>query len=68
MRKMMLLLCALIVLGLSAGGAQAATGKCTVVKVDGEKMVIECSKNTKGFSKGNEIKIKSDRKNTVEKK
>ena len=44
------------------GKSQAATGKCTVVKVDGTKMVIECNEPTKGFAKGNQIKIKTDKK------
>jgi len=62
MKKLIAGLCILIVTGFGMGTAQAAVGKCTVVKVDGEKMVIECNKQTKGFSEGNRIKIKSDRK------
>jgi hypothetical protein len=68
MKKMMLLFCVLTVIGLSVKGVQGAIGKCTVVKVDGVQMVIECNKDTRGFSKGNPIKIKSDKQNTVRKK
>ncbi len=62
LKRMMLLICMLIVAGFGVEGALAATGKCVVVKVDGERMVIECNKETKGFSSGNQIKIKSDKK------
>ena len=65
MKKIILLICMLIMAGFSVEGAFAATGKCVVVKVDGERMVIECNKQTKGFSTGNEIKIKSDKKNNT---
>jgi hypothetical protein len=59
--------CILVVTGfLGTERALAASGKCTVVKVDGTRMTIECNKNTKGFSKGNQIKIKSDRKKAVQ--
>jgi hypothetical protein len=43
-------------------GALAASGKCTVVKVDGERMVIECNEQARGFSEGNQIKIKTEKK------
>jgi uncharacterized protein YabE (DUF348 family) len=55
----------LLVAGTTGQGVLAATGKCTVVKVDGVHMVIECNKETRGFAKGNEIKIKSNRKNKL---
>ena len=58
--------CILVVSGLGTERALAASGKCTVVKVDGTRMIIECNKNTKGFSKGNQIKIKSDKKKAVQ--
>lgn len=63
MKQVMLLLGVLIMTGCGAEGTLAASGKCTVVKVDGVQMVIECNKETKGFAKGNEIKIKSNPKN-----
>ena len=40
----------------------AQTGKCVVTDVDGNKMVIECNQQPKGFDKGSKIKIKTDRK------
>lgn len=67
-RLMMLSLCIVVVTGFSMERASAASGKCTVVKVDGTRMVIDCNKQTKGFSKGNQIKIKSDRKKAAQDK
>lgn len=40
----------------------AGTGKCVVTDVAGNKMVIECTQDTKGFDKGSQIKIKSEKK------
>ena len=69
MKKMMILLsCILLATGLLANKGSAASGKCKVVKVDGTRMVLECNKQTRGFSKGNQIKIKSDNKRTVQEK
>lgn len=68
MNKVMLfcmLICVMLLMtGPGAGIVLAASGKCTVVKVDGDgkRMVIECNKQTKGFSEGNQIKIKTDKK------
>ncbi len=71
MKKLQILLMFFFVMMLSitgVKGAVAASGKCTVVKVDGSQMVIECNKETKGFSQGNEIKIKTDKKRDSQKK
>jgi hypothetical protein len=40
----------------------AETGKCIVTDVAGNKMVIECNQQSKGFDKGAQIKIKTDKK------
>ncbi len=63
-----LMLCVMIAIALVTDRASAASGKCTVVKVDGTRMVLECNQKTRGFSKGNQIKIKSDNKRVVQKK
>jgi hypothetical protein len=68
MKGAMVLLAILIVTGFCVERALAASGKCVVVKVDGTRMVIECNKQTKGFAKGNQIKIKSDKKRAVRNK
>jgi len=61
-KMLSLLLFVLFLSVMSRGDVFAASGKCTVVKVDGVRMVIECNKETKGFAQGNPIKIKSDKK------
>ena len=66
MQRFILFFCILVVSGFGTGRALAASGKCTVVQVDGTRMIIECNKNTKGFSKGNQIKIKSDKKKALQ--
>lgn len=66
MKKVILLFCILVVSESATERALAASGKCTVVRVDGTRMIIDCNKNTKGFSEGNQIKIKSDRKKAVQ--
>ncbi|MCP4338917.1 MAG: hypothetical protein GY799_08520 [Desulfobulbaceae bacterium] len=68
MKRLMMLLFIVVVSGFCMERTWAASGKCTVVKVDGTRMVIECNKQTKGFSKGNQIKIKSDRKKAAQNK
>lgn len=68
MQRLMKLLLIVVVSGFCMEKTWAASGKCTVVKVDGTRMVIECNKQTKGFSKGNQIKIKSDRKKGAQNK
>lgn len=62
MKYGVMVVCILTSLAFAMGSALAATGKCTVVKVDGTKMLIECNEPTKGFTQGNQIKIKTERK------
>ncbi len=49
------------------GDTLAETGKCVVTDVAGNKMVIECNQQPKGFDKGAKIKIKTDRRTQTEK-
>ncbi len=46
--------------------AIAASGKCTVVEVQGQRMIIDCEQRTKGFAEGSKIKIKTEKKKVVE--
>jgi hypothetical protein len=54
--------CLAILTLLGANDTFAGTGKCVVTDVAGNKMVIECTQDTKGFDKGSKIKIKSEKK------
>jgi hypothetical protein len=66
MKRVIWIICMLMITGFGTENVFAASGKCTVVKVDGTKMILECNEKTKGFSKGSKIKIKSDKKKAVE--
>jgi hypothetical protein len=68
MKTGVVLFCLLMASTFCLEEAPAASGKCTVVKVDGTQMVIDCNKQTSNFAMGNQIKIKSDTKKTDAKK
>ena len=55
MRRVICVICMLIIVGFGVENLFAASGKCTVVKVDGTQMVIECGKKTSGFVEGSKI-------------
>ena len=44
----------------------AASAKCTIVKIEGEKMTVNCSKGIERFKEGGTIKIKSLNKKKME--
>ncbi len=54
--------CMAVLTLIGANDTFAGTGKCVVTDVAGNKMVIECTQDTKGFDKGSKIKIKSEKK------
>lgn len=66
MKKAICLICMLVVTGIAVERGFAASGKCTVLRVEGTQMVIECEKKTKGFPEGSRIKIKSVNKKAIE--
>ena len=44
----------------------AASRKCTIVKIEGNKMILDCPKGTDRFKKGWKIKIKSSEQKKIE--
>ncbi len=44
----------------------AASATCTIVSVEGSKMIIDCQKVRKGFSPGGKIKIKTKKVKSIE--
>ena len=44
----------------------AASDKCVVVKAVGNKLTLECRKDTERFQPGTEVKIKSNSKAAIE--
>lgn len=63
---LVLVSCTALLTLLGANDTFAASGKCIVTDVAGNKMVIECSQETSGFDKGAKIKIKSEKKKPEE--
>ncbi len=61
MKKVIGFCCAGLLALMNGNTVLAASGKCTVVDVDGNKMVVECPSPPTGFTKGTKIKIKSDK-------
>jgi hypothetical protein len=59
MKKLTSALLALTIALTSAGAVYAASGKCTVVAVEENKLILDCGKNAKDFPVGTEVKIKS---------
>ncbi len=62
LRKIMM---SFVVAGVIANGpimVHAASGKCTVIETEGDRIVIECPEQGGEFQKGDAIKIKSDKK------
>lgn len=51
----------MLVCGLSSN-VFSASGRCTVVKIEGNTMVIECDKKSHGFKEGDRLKIKTAKK------
>lgn len=66
MKSIIVMCLLLVVFAMKPVAALSASGKCTVVKVDGKRMVLQCNEQTKGFAKGSQIKIKTD--NNVDRK
>lgn len=50
----------------TTGAVYAASGKCTVVSVEGNKVTMDCGSNAGDFPVGTDVKIKSVDKKAVE--
>jgi|GEM_PF-1397073 len=50
----------------TAAAAYAASGKCTVVAVEDNKVTLDCGSNAGDFPVGTDVKIKSANKKAVE--
>ena len=66
MKRAIFIFCVMIVIGYGVESVFAASSRCTVVKIEVTRMVIECEKKTKGFYEGSKIKIKLDKIKAVE--
>ena len=50
----------------TASAVFAASGKCTVVEVDNNKVTLDCGSNAKDFPVGTDVKIKTAKKKAIE--
>ena len=66
MKKNLSVLGAVLLVCMGIQNAMAASGKCTIVKIEGKQMVLECKKDLGQFSEGDNIKIKSAKKSSIE--
>ena len=66
MKKLTSTILAIALVLTSAGAVYAASGKCKVVAVEENKLILDCGGNTKDFPVGTEVKIKSSGGKAVE--
>lgn len=66
MKRVISAACILVLTAWTASSVFAASAKCTIVKVEGTQMVLDCGEKTKKFNEGVKIKIKSEKKAAVE--
>lgn len=67
MKKLITLIC--ITAGCTiffSANVLAASGKCTIVKIEGNKMTLNCPKGTDRFRNGWKVKIKSSEQKKIE--
>ncbi|MBI5559249.1 MAG: hypothetical protein HY885_16620 [Deltaproteobacteria bacterium] len=61
-----ILLSAIIVAFAASGPLYAASGQCTVVAIEKNKVILDCGSNSGEFKVGDEVKMKSVSKKGVE--
>ncbi len=57
---------AAFVLSLVSVSCYAASAKCTIEKIEGETLVLDCGQKAEKFKAGEKIKIKSHKKQQME--
>jgi len=66
MKTLTKLVCIAGCIFLFAVNGLAASAKCTIEKIEGKKMIVNCSKGIERFKEGGTIKIKSSDKKKIE--
>ncbi len=66
MKKLTSALLALAFVVTSTGTVLAASGKCTVTAIEGEKVVLDCGNKAEKFKVGDDVKIKSSKSKAIE--
>lgn len=66
MKKIFWLLAAVQFVLIMSSWSFGASDKCTVVRAENNKLILECNKKTESFQVNDKIKIKSMRKKSIE--
>ena len=66
MKRAICVACMVVLTGAGASSVLGASAKCTVEKVEGARLVIDCGQKAPEFQEGTKIKIKTARKTAVE--
>lgn len=59
MKQLIILITLTMVFCGFSSNAFSASGRCTVVKIEANKMIIECDKKPNGFKEGDRLKVKT---------
>lgn len=66
MKSIVYCLCLFMVLCCLVSTSYGASAKCTIVEINGNRMIVNCEKVLKKFTEGTKIKIKSDKTKRIE--
>lgn len=66
MKKILIILAAVQLVLVLSIWSFGASDKCTVVRAEDNKLILECSKKTERFQINDKIKIKSMKKKNIE--
>lgn len=66
MKNLILSVCLIVSLAMVSSSSYAASAKCEAVEIDGDKIILNCGKDTKKFKTGSKIKIKSVKTKQIE--
>ena len=66
MKKIVSILAAVQLIFIMSSWSFAASDKCTVVRAENNKLILECNKKTESFQINDKIKIKSMKKKNIE--
>ncbi len=66
MKKVLVVAMAMVFTASVASVSMAASVKCTVIAVDGNKVTMDCGKKASKFSVGNKCKVKDEKKKAIE--
>ena len=66
LRRITVLLAAIAMFTLTAGGAQAAGGKCTITAIKDSTVTLDCGNSAAKLKVGDTVKVKTVRKKAIE--